>query len=515
MQTFEAFGLAAPILRSLEQEGYTHPTPVQAESIAPAMADRDVLACAQTGTGKTAAFLLPIIHRLLETPRAFRHQGIATPRALVLSPTRELASQIADSFATYARHTHLKETTVVGGVSQHRQERALARGCDLLVATPGRLQDLMNQRIVDLGSIDVFVLDEADRMLDMGFIQPIRQIASAIPQSRQTLMFSATMPRAIAELARSLLNDPVRVTVEKKVETARLIEQMVYQIDKPRKQSLLHHLLIQPGVDRAIVFTRTKHGAERLSKNLEAAGFDCTAIHGNKTQRQRERALDAFRHGDCTILVATDVAARGLDVDGVTHVFNYELPDDAESYVHRIGRTGRAGAKGIAIAFCDPAERKLLRAVEAEIGARVPIAELPPRSNASGAPAPRPATPEVQAPRAEQRAERRPAPQAQARDSRPHAKPSGPKPGPRPDAGAPAKPRAKHHNGASHAAHPLPKAGPKPADRRPTAPGAKGKPRVGSASSGAPFKTGAHPKAKQRPGQGVKKFGGPGRARQA
>ncbi len=380
MSTFASYGLAAPILRALEDRGYATPTPVQHEAITPAMAGRDVLAVAQTGTGKTAAFLLPTIHRLLSSGPNTRPKGFNGPRALVLTPTRELAAQIADAFVEYANGTSLRETVVVGGVSQFKQERSLSRGTDLLVATPGRLQDLMNQRLVDFRLIETLVLDEADRMLDMGFIQPIREIAAELPSPRQTLMFSATMPRAIADLAKSLLTDPVRITVEKRRETTGLIEQMVYPVSRSLKPALLKHLLAKEDVERAIVFTRTKHGAERVMKGLRDAGFDCDAIHGDRTQRQRNRALEGFRFGHYQVLVATDVAARGIDIDGVTHVFNYELPDDPESYVHRIGRTGRAGATGTAIAFCDPQERKLLRAVESEIGARVPLVDLPPRS---------------------------------------------------------------------------------------------------------------------------------------
>jgi len=380
LSTFASFALAAPILRALEERGYSAPTPVQSQAIPPAIAGRDLLAVAQTGTGKTAAFLLPTIHRLLQAPTTVRPKGWNGPRALVLTPTRELAAQVAESFAAYASETTFRETVVVGGVSQLKQEKALARGADLLVATPGRLQDLMGQRLVDLRLVETFVLDEADRMLDMGFIQPIREIAASLPVPRQTLMFSATMPRPIADLARTLLVDPVRIEVEKRKETAGLIEQMVYPVPRPMKHALLRHLLGKRGVERAIVFTRTKHGAERVMKGLRDAGFDADAIHGDRTQRQRNRALDGFRTGFYSVLVATDVAARGIDVDGVTHVFNYDLPEDPESYVHRIGRTGRAGATGVAIAFCDPAERDLLRAIEKEIGARVPMADLPPRT---------------------------------------------------------------------------------------------------------------------------------------
>ncbi|MDX2148327.1 MAG: DEAD/DEAH box helicase [Planctomycetota bacterium] len=398
--TFASLELAAPIMDALREERYETPTPIQAQAIPPVLQGRDVLGCAQTGTGKTAAFALPILHRLLSrvvdhanaTPtanpghanpnsRPRKRQHGFLPRALILSPTRELATQIGDSFATYGRHTGLVHTCIYGGVSQNRQVRALDEGVDVLVATPGRLIDLMEQRLVDLSRVSVFVLDEADRMLDMGFIKPIRTIAASLPMGRQTLLFSATMPREILHLAESLLKNPVKVAVAPVAATAALIEQSLYFVDRGRKATLLQHLLREGDVERAVVFTKTKHGADRLAKRLVRDGITAGAIHGNKAQNQRERALDAFRTGRSRVLVATDVAARGLDVDGITHVFNFDLPMEPEAYVHRIGRTGRAGAKGVAIAFCDHEERGLLRDIERVTGKRlatVALPELPP-----------------------------------------------------------------------------------------------------------------------------------------
>ncbi len=380
---FTQLNLAQPLLRALREEGYETPTPVQARAIPPVMEGRDVLGCAQTGTGKTAAFALPLLHRLLEAPVDKTRRGPAFPRVLVLSPTRELATQIGDSFGTYGRHTGLYHTCIFGGVSQYHQVKALHRGVDILVATPGRLIDLMEQRLVNLTNVQVFVLDEADRMLDMGFINPIRKIAAALPTQRQTLLFSATMPKEIMHLADSLLKNPVKVAVTPVASAAPLIEQKVYMVGRRYKQSLLEHALTNNDfvgeVERAVVFTRTKHGADKVTRRLEKAGIPATAIHGNKAQNQRQRALDAFRTGRCRVLVATDVAARGLDIDGITHVFNFDLPVEPEAYVHRIGRTGRAGATGIAIAFCDDEERPLLRDIEKLTGRKInAIRELPP-----------------------------------------------------------------------------------------------------------------------------------------
>jgi ATP-dependent RNA helicase RhlE len=380
--TFSGIGLHETLLAALREEGYSTPTPIQAQAVPVIMKGRDVLGCAQTGTGKTAAFALPILHRLMEGAGSLAldksRKGPTPPRVLVLSPTRELATQIGDSFATYGRHTGLTHTVIFGGVSQFHQVRALHKGVDVLVATPGRLIDLMQQRLVNLSAVSVFVLDEADRMLDMGFIKPIQQIAAALPRgSRQTLLFSATMPREIQHLAEALLHDPVRITVTPVSSAAPLIEQRLYHVHKVQKPALLAKLLEDLDAQRAVVFTKTKHGADKVQRRLKAAGITSDAIHGNKAQNYRQRALDAFRDGRIRVLVATDVAARGLDVDDVTHVFNYDLPMEPESYVHRIGRTGRMGKQGLAIAFCDSEERDLLRQIEKISGKKVPVVQLP------------------------------------------------------------------------------------------------------------------------------------------
>jgi ATP-dependent RNA helicase RhlE len=368
---FTALGLIAPLVRAILDEGYTTPTPVQAEVMPHALAGRDVLACAQTGTGKTAAFLLPILQRL----RGAAAEGRV--RALVLTPTRELALQIAERTAAYGRHVGIRHTVIYGGVNQNRQEAALRTAPDLLVATPGRLLDLMQQGIVKLSGVTHFVLDEADRMLDMGFVRDVRRIAAALPKERQTLLFSATMPGAIEALAQAMLVDPARVAVAPKITTAETVEQSVIFVAKAAKRNLLERLLRDDKVERAIVFTRTKHGANRLSHQLERAGIDAAAIHGNKSQGARERALAGFRDGTTRVLVATDVAARGIDVEGISHVFNFDLPNVAESYVHRIGRTGRAGATGHAVSFCDDEERSLLADIERFIRRKLPVTAGP------------------------------------------------------------------------------------------------------------------------------------------
>ncbi len=375
---FTNLNLSTPILDAVTQEGYTTPTPIQAQAIPPAMEGRDLLGCAQTGTGKTAAFALPILHRLTNMPIDKSKRGPALARALILSPTRELATQIAESFKTYGKNTTISGTTIYGGVSQHHQVKALQRGIDVIVATPGRLMDLMEQGYVDLTGIKVLVLDEADRMLDMGFIQPIRRICAALPKTRQTLLFSATMPREIMHLADSLLTNPVKVSVAHDVATTELIDQSVYMVSRYSKQALLRHMIEEGNIQRAVVFTRTKHGADKVSDKLNAAGITAAAIHGNKAQNMRDRVLAGFKTGRSRVLVATDVAARGLDVDAITHVFNFDLPNEPEAYVHRIGRTGRAGAKGHAISFCDGEERSFLRAIERLTKNKIPaITELP------------------------------------------------------------------------------------------------------------------------------------------
>ncbi len=366
---FTALGLSIPLVRAVLKEGYTVPTPIQSEVIAHLLAGRDILACAQTGTGKTAAFVLPILQRLAAEP------STGKIRVLVLTPTRELASQIADSVAVYGRYLGrgIKHTVVYGGVSQHRQEIALRNAPDILVATPGRLLDLMQQRLVQLDGVTHFVLDEADRMLDMGFVHDVKRISAAVPTKRQTLLFSATIPSSIEGLARGMLSDPVRVTVTPAVTTAEGVTQSVMFVAKADKRALLQRVLSDTTVQRAIVFTRTKHGANRLCEQLDHAGIGSAAIHGNKSQGARERALEAFRTGSTRVLVATDVAARGIDIDGISHVINFDLPNVPESYVHRIGRTGRAGAFGHAISFCDRDERGLLVDIERFIRKRLPV----------------------------------------------------------------------------------------------------------------------------------------------
>jgi ATP-dependent RNA helicase RhlE len=378
---FVSLALAKPLLRALADEGYTQPTPIQAKTIPVLLQGRDVLGCAQTGTGKTAAFALPLLHRLLDaqpTP-AQPAQGKRgqLPRVLVLAPTRELATQIVESFATYGRYTLLKTVAIFGGVSQYHQVRALERGVDILVATPGRLIDLMQQRLVRLDGIQALVLDEADRMLDMGFIEPIRKIVAALSKNRHTLLFSATMPKEIMHLADALLRDPVKVAVTPVASAAPMIEQSLYFVDRPWKQMLLEHVLEEQRASRAVVFTKTKHGADRVARKLAQHGISADAIHGNKAQNRRTRTLDRFRNGSLRVLVATDVAARGLDVDGVSHVINYDLPMEPEAYVHRIGRTGRAGASGIAVSFCDREEVGLLRQIERLTKSRLPERDMP------------------------------------------------------------------------------------------------------------------------------------------
>ncbi len=361
----------------IKGEGYSNPTPIQAGSIPAILAGRDLLGCAQTGTGKTAAFALPMLDLLHQAAGNGRTRGKRRPRALVLSPTRELAGQIEESMRTYGGHTQLRHTVIYGGVNQFRQVKKLQSGVDVIVATPGRFLDLFEQGHIDLGAIEIFVLDEADRMLDMGFIDPIRKVAGMLPKDRQTLMFSATMPRNIEKLAESLLNNPERVSVTPDVTTAPAIDQGVYLVAMDDKPALLRHLLEDETLERAVVFTRTKRGAEKLTKNLCAAGVQAGAIHGNKSQNQRQRVLDAFRAGRCRVLVATDVAARGLDVDGVSHVFNFSLPDEPESYVHRIGRTGRAGATGVAITLCSREEFGILRTIERLVGEPIEVLTIP------------------------------------------------------------------------------------------------------------------------------------------
>ncbi len=385
MSSFASLGLEPPLVRAVAAEHYSLPTPVQAQVIPHLLGGRDVLACAQTGTGKTAAFLLPILQRLAAAPSS------GAIRALVLTPTRELAAQIAERAGAYGRYLGLRHTVIYGGVGERPQIAALRGRVDLLVATPGRLLDLLGQGHVELGGVCHFVLDEADRMLDMGFVNDVRKVVRALPARRQTLLFSATMPPAIVELAREVVRDPVRVAIAPEITTADTVEQSVMFVPSSRKREVLEKVLADPEVERALVFARTKHGANRLTQHLQRAGVDASVIHGNKSQGARERALDGFRRGTTRVLVATDVAARGIDVDGISHVINYDVPNVPESYVHRIGRTGRAGAAGRAISFCDHHERAWLADIERLIRRRLPVEGdelLPPSTAAEAAPKP-------------------------------------------------------------------------------------------------------------------------------
>jgi ATP-dependent RNA helicase RhlE len=371
---FAALGLREPILRAVQSEGYTVPTPIQLQSIPHVMQGRDLLGCAQTGTGKTAAFALPLLHRMSEPGRA-RRSG---PSVLVLAPTRELALQISESFSSYGRNLHHRCAVVFGGVSQGSQVAALRRGVDVVVATPGRLLDLMGQGCVPLHDVETLVLDEADRMLDMGFIDPIRRIIARLPGRRQNLLFSATMPAPIATLADQILRNPAKVSVTPVASTVDTVTQWVLFVRQSDKRSLLREVLRDPALTRAIVFTRTKAGANRVARDLDDAGVSAEAIHGNKSQNARQKALGAFRDGQVRVLVATDIAARGIDVDGISHVINFELPNEPESYVHRIGRTARAGARGVALSFCDASERTYLREIERLTRAPISVVEKHP-----------------------------------------------------------------------------------------------------------------------------------------
>ncbi len=371
MISFEDLALIEPIRRALDQEGYTVPTPIQAQAIPPLLAGRDLLGIAQTGTGKTAAFALPILQRLAAQKPAVKRAK--TARVLVLTPTRELALQIADSFRTYGKHLGSRVAVIFGGVGQHPQVTIMARGIDILVATPGRLLDLIGQGHVRLDGVETVVLDEADRMLDMGFIHDVRKLVGMLPKERQTLLFSATMPADVARLAAGILRDPLRVEATPPATTVELIQQRVVFIERGDKRDVLCAMLKDPALARVLVFTRTKHLANRVAEQLERSGFAAEAIHGNKSQNARQHALEAFRAGKVRILVATDIAARGIDVDGITHVVNYDLPNVPETYVHRIGRTARAGAAGAAISLCDGEERAFLRDIERLIGQKVPV----------------------------------------------------------------------------------------------------------------------------------------------
>jgi ATP-dependent RNA helicase RhlE len=372
MTSFSDLGLIGPLLKALDAEGYAKPTPIQARAIPPLLAGRDLLGIAQTGTGKTAAFALPILQRLAAEPKRAPAKGC---RVLVLSPTRELARQIGESFRTYGKFMKLSVAVIFGGMPPGPQARAMAQGVDVLVATPGRLLDHMRSRIIDLRATEVFVLDEADQMLDLGFIVPIRQLVKALPAKRQNLFFSATMPSEIGKLAGELLHSPEQVSVAPVATTVERVGQKAILIETSKKRALLVELLRDVTLTRVLVFARTKHGADKVAQGLAAAGHNAAVIHGNKSQGQRLRALESFRAGQARVLVATDIAARGIDIDGVSHVINFDLPDVPESYVHRIGRTARAGASGEAIAFCDSAERGLLRDIEKLTRQTIPLTD--------------------------------------------------------------------------------------------------------------------------------------------
>lgn len=369
--TFEQLGLIEPILKALEEESYKTPTPIQAEAIPVILDGYDLLGCAQTGTGKTAAFSIPIIQRIEAQYRKGRKPGI---KALILTPTRELAIQIGESFTAYGRHTHVRHTVIFGGVGQKPQTDALERGVDVLVATPGRLLDLINQGFVRLETLDYFVLDEADRMLDMGFIHDIKRILPLLPKKRQSLFFSATMPPEIERLASSILHEPEKVEVTPPSSTVDKIEQYVYYVEKAEKINLLKTLLEDKALESVLVFTRTKYGADKVARVLNKSGIGAEAIHGNKGQNTRQRALSNFKDHTTRVLIATDIAARGIDVDHLSHVINYELPNVPETYVHRIGRTGRAGRDGVAFSFCDVEEVPYLKDIQKLIGKEIEVA---------------------------------------------------------------------------------------------------------------------------------------------
>ncbi len=371
--SFKNLNLIEPILKALETEGYTIPTPIQEQGIPVVLEGKDLLGCAQTGTGKTAAFAIPILQNLYNNKH--EEKGSWNIKALILTPTRELAIQIDESFAAYGKNTGLKHLVVFGGVSQYHQTTSLRKGVDILIATPGRLLDLIEQRFISLQHIQMFVLDEADRMLDMGFIHDVRRIIAKLPTKRQTLFFSATMPAEITSLSKSILTNPVRIEVTPVSSTAEKVEQAVYFVEKNDKRSLLIHLLKDSNIKSALVFARTKYGADKIAKDLYRANIKVDAIHGNKSQAARQKALTDFKNGKIRVLVATDIAARGIDVDDLSHVINFELPNIAETYVHRIGRTGRAGLSGIALSFCDVEEREFLRDINKLITQNIPVIE--------------------------------------------------------------------------------------------------------------------------------------------
>ena len=438
IETFEEMKLLPQILSNIQASGYTTPTPIQKATIPLVMQGRDVLGCAQTGTGKTAAFALPILQNLHRTQK--NKQGI---RCLVLTPTRELAQQIQDNFVSYGQNLRPRACVVFGGVNQNTQVNTLERGCDILTACPGRLWDLMQQGIVSLDHVEIFVLDEADRMLDMGFIRDVRKICEKLPERHQTLLFSATMPKEVEQLAMDLLHNPETVKVDPPSSPVKAIEQSLYRVDKANKKHLLAWLLKEEHVENALVFSRTKHGCDRIVRDLKREGIDSVAIHGDKTQNARVNALTRFKSGDCKVMIATDIAARGLDIEGLSHVINYDLPNEPEAYIHRIGRTGRAGHGGIAISFCCIDEVKQLGQVEKLIGFRIkekqspwpmevftptvpqprmPRGERPAKLDAKGNPAPekkpqRPPVQETRVQRPQKASVPRPAAQSQGRQA--------------------------------------------------------------------------------------------------
>ncbi|WP_118949722.1 DEAD/DEAH box helicase [Taibaiella helva] len=373
--TFDQLGVIAPILQAVSEEGYTHPTPIQEQAIPIVLRQKDLLGCAQTGTGKTAAFAIPILQ--LMSAQA-RQPGVPKIKVLVLTPTRELAIQIGESFSTYGKHLKVSNLVIFGGVPQGPQVKALKAGIDVLVATPGRLLDLIGQNFISLQDIGIFVLDEADRMLDMGFIHDVKKVVAKLPAQRQSLFFSATMPPEIQKLANTILVKPEKVEVTPVSSTAETIGQSLYFVDQKEKKKLLIHLLQDKSIERVLVFIRTKHGADKLVKDLHKAGIAAEAIHGNKSQNARQRALSNFKSFHTRVLIATDIAARGIDIDDLTHVINFDLGDVPETYVHRIGRTGRAGNSGIAIAFCDEEEKDNLKAIQKLIGFAIPVVEAHP-----------------------------------------------------------------------------------------------------------------------------------------
>jgi ATP-dependent RNA helicase RhlE len=457
MTTFASLGLIQPLLRAITDEGYVEPTPIQLQAIPLLLEGRDLLGCAKTGTGKTAAFALPILQYLANEKRRAQPRS---PLVLAVVPTRELAAQVAQSFETYGAKLDLRVAVIFGGVGQGSQVAALSRGVDILVATPGRLLDLKNQGNLRLDRVEILVLDEADQMLDMGFIPDVRRILAAVPKDRQTLLFSATMPPVIAKLAEGILVDPARVTITPPASTVELIEQSVYLVSRAAKPGLIARLLSRPEVERALVFTRTKRGADRVSKRLVQDGIAAQAIHGNKSQGQRERTLDSFREGRTRVLVATDIAARGIDIEGLSHVFNYEIPNIPEQYVHRIGRTGRAGASGIAISLCDGEERAYLLDIERTIRRSIPIAgKLEGDHGPAHAPrAPRPAQPRRAPSHAPAHAPAHARHSDEPRGERPAAQPRhAPTHAPRPAGG---HGPARSHGGPSRSSH-----GSKPAHR--------------------------------------------------